>query len=160
MSDDVERLLRRIEAIDSAAADTKRRTESYERMAVEMKAVTASVTSPDGVVTVVAGPGGEVEQVTFSDRAGQLDPAALSATVTHTLAAAKAAAARMQAEVVRRGLGDSDLLDRVLAEDQLLFGDRPAADPAPAPAPAPSRRRGRAQDDEFFEEFDVFGKGR
>ncbi|HVW42255.1 MAG TPA: YbaB/EbfC family nucleoid-associated protein [Amycolatopsis sp.] len=160
MSDDVERLLRRIEAIDTAAADTKRRTESYERMAAEMKAVTASVTSPDGVVTVVAGPGGDVERVTFSDRAGRLDPAALSATVTHTLAAARAAAARMQAEVVRRGLGDSDLLDRVLAEDERLFGDRPPTDPGPAPAPAPSRPRQRAQDDEFFEEFDVFGKGR
>jgi len=154
ISDEVERLLRRIETIDAAAADTQQRTESYERMAVEMKAVTASVTSPDGVVTVVASAGGDVEQITFSDRVGPLDPATLSASVTHTLAAAKAAAARMQAEVVRRGLGDSDLLDQVLAADQRLFGDQPAADPGPAP-----RHRTPALEDEFFEDFQVFGGG-
>ena len=161
MSDEADRLLRRIEAIDTAAADTQRRREAYDRMATEMKAVTASVTSPDGVVTVVAGPGGDVEQIKFRDGVGRLDPATLAASVMHTLTAAKAAAARMQAEVVRRGLGDSDLLDRVLAEDERLFGDRSLPDPGPAPtaAPAPARRRreSAAREDEFFEDFDVFG---
>ncbi|HJQ46424.1 MAG TPA: YbaB/EbfC family nucleoid-associated protein [Amycolatopsis sp.] len=161
MSDEAERLLRRIEAIDTAAANTQRRTESYERMADEMKAVTASVTSPDGAVTVVVGPGGDVEQITFGERVGQLDSAALSASVRHTLAAAKAAAARLQAEVVRRGLGDSDLLDKVLAEDERLFGDRPPADPGPAPVTAPPRRRREvSREDDYFEDFDVFGQGR
>ena len=161
MSDEAERLLRRIDAIDTAAAVTRRRTEAYERMADELKAVTAGVTSPDGVVTVVAGPGGEVLQITFGDRVREIGPAALSASVMHTLAAAKAAAARQQAEVVRRGLGDSGLLDRVLAEDERLFGDRPPADPGLPPAPAPGRRRrDRAGEDEFFEDFNVFGGGR
>lgn len=147
MSDEAERLLRRIEAIESAAADNRRRAEAYEQTVEEMKTVTATVTSPDGMVTVVSDSGGDVRQIKFGGRAGQADPAVLAKTVTQTVAAATAAAARMQAEVVRRGLGESDVLDRVLARE-------------PAAAPPVAVRQEPAQEDRFFEGFTVFGRGR
>ena len=64
----------------------------------------------------------------------------------HTVAAARMAAARAQAEVVRRGLGDTELLDQVLASDERLFGDRRPTDPGPPPTvprPVVSRPRQR-----------------
>jgi DNA-binding protein YbaB len=157
MSEYADQLLRRIEAIDQAAADTGRRAETYERMAGELKAVEGRATSPDGVVSVVAGPGGEVRSITFGPQLRAVTPEALSATVMHTLAKARAEAAKQQAQVVRGGLGDTELLDRVIEADQRLFGDTKPQDPGPAPVAA--RRQQRAQDEQFFDEFNVLRRG-
>ncbi|OQO94868.1 YbaB/EbfC family nucleoid-associated protein [Saccharomonospora piscinae] len=164
MSETAKRLLRRVEQIDTAAGDNRARAESYQRMTEELVAVTGTASSPDGVVTVVAGPDGAVKEITFSDRVREAQPSALSATVLHTIAQARVIAARAQADVVRRGLGDTDLLDKVLAEESQLFGDRPPADPGPAPVSAlpsggehaarPARRPGPA-DDEGFGDFRI-----
>lgn len=156
MSEEAGRLVRRIEAIDNAAADNRHRRESYQRMSEELKSVEGKATSPDGVVTVAARAGGTVTAITFSEGVRAVSPQALSAMVMHTLAAARADAARRQAEVVRRGLGDTELLDRVLESDERLFGDQPPRDPGPPPA---AGRPQRAREDEFFEEFNVFGRG-
>ncbi|MGC7095266.1 YbaB/EbfC family nucleoid-associated protein [Amycolatopsis lurida] len=167
MSEYARQLLSRIEAIDNANADNRRRAEAYQQMEGELKNVQGTATSPDGVVTAVVSAGGEVSSLTFGDRARTLDPAALSATVMHTIAAARAEAARQQAEVVRRGLGDTHLLDKVLDSDQKLFGDQRPRDPGPVPevasnpsiAPAGGRRR-RRNDDDFFDDFQVYRGGR
>ncbi|GLY67036.1 YbaB/EbfC family nucleoid-associated protein [Amycolatopsis taiwanensis] len=153
MSEYAEHLLQRIEALDTAAADNRLRAETFQEMAGELKDVEGRATSPDGLVTVVAMPGGEVRTVTFDDRIGSLAPSSLSALVVHTIAQAQAEAARTQAEVVRRGLGDTELLDRVLDADERIFGDQRPRDPGPAPVAV--RRQEPARDDEFFEEFDV-----
>ncbi|MCE7001590.1 YbaB/EbfC family nucleoid-associated protein [Kibdelosporangium philippinense] len=154
-----ERLARRIESIDQAAADNRMRAEAYRQMTEELKGVDGTATSPDGMVTVVAGAGGSVQSITFSDATRSTDPALLSKTVMHTIARAQANAARAQAEVVRRGLGGSELLDRVLAEEETVFGDRPTPDPgpgslrrAPAPAPAPTR----PGYDDYEDGFDIY----
>jgi DNA-binding protein YbaB len=155
MSGYAAQLMRRIEALDTAVADNRRRAEAYQRTERELKDVSASVTSPDGVVTVVAGPGGVVSSVTFSENVHDISPASLSTTVQQTISAAIAAVARRQADVVRRGLGSSELLDRVAESDERLFGDqRPKA---PAEDLAPATSEAHAADDElFFEEFDIF----
>lgn len=147
MSEPAERLLRRIEAIDTAAAENRMRTESYQRMTDELTAVTGTASSPDGVVTVVTDAGGTVKDIRFTEAVRTTSPAALSASVVHTIAVAQAAAARSQAEVVRRGLGDTALLDRVLDEDATLFGDQRPTDPGPPPQPARAEPRGAASDD-------------
>ncbi|MBB3053280.1 DNA-binding protein YbaB [Prauserella isguenensis] len=162
MNETAKHLVQRIQAVDDAAAANRTRAETYRAMTEQLSEVTGTATSPDGVVTVEAGPDGTVEKVTFSDavRSG-VDPAELSARVQHTIALARVAATRAQAEVVQRGLGSSDLLDKVLAEDKKLFGDSEPVDPGPDPlghgsAPA-CARGGREQlsDDEAFESFRV-----
>lgn len=152
-----ERLMRRIEAIDTAAADNRLRAESYRQMTEELQTVDGTATSPDGVVTVVANPGGTVKSITFSDAVRATAPSSLSATVMHTIAKAQATAARMQAEVVRRGLGDTELLDRVLASDERMFGDQPPRDPGPAPV---ASNGAEVVEDEFEGGYDLFGSAR
>ncbi|MET0236677.1 MAG: YbaB/EbfC family nucleoid-associated protein [Kibdelosporangium sp.] len=166
-----ERLASRIESIDAAAVDNRQRAESYRQLTDELKNVTATATSPDGTVTVVAGPGGAVRSITFSEAIHRVAPSTLSATVMHTITRAQAAAARTQAETVRRGLGSTELLDRVLAEDQLVFGDvpprgpdpvrpDPVARPAPARRPSSGGAHARRDHDDFEDEFDIFRRDR
>jgi DNA-binding protein YbaB len=139
VNDDIaKQLLARIEAIDTASADNNLRAESYQRMAEQLAGTEGRATSQDGMVTVVAGANGTVESITFTEQIRNTTPKALAASVLHTIAQARALAARQQAEVIRSGLGDTDLLDRVLDSDERLFGDRRPQDPGPAPTAAPS----------------------
>ncbi|ACU97118.1 YbaB/EbfC family nucleoid-associated protein [Saccharomonospora viridis] len=167
MSETAKRLLRRVEAIDAAAAENRARAEQYRQMTEKLAAVTGTATSPDGVVTVVAGPDGSVKEVTFSEQVRKADPAALSASVVHTIAQARVNATREQAEIMRRNLDDTHLLDQVLAEDARLFGDKQPEDPGPPPPAAvptggtPAGRprtqpaRQAYNDDDSFEDFQV-----
>jgi len=152
MSETARQLLSRIEAIDKAAADNRMRAESYQRMADELKDAEGRATSPDGLVTVVAGPGGSVSSVTFADQIRATTPEALSASVMQAIAQARASAAQQQAEVVRRGLGDTELLDRVLDSDERLFGDTRPSDPGPVPAAVHTPNQ---HDDQSFEDGGV-----
>jgi DNA-binding protein YbaB len=162
MSETAKQLLARIEALDTAAADNRVRAESYSRMAEELKDAQGHGSSPDGVVSVVAGPGGTVTSVTFSERARETPPEVLSADVMRAITEAQASAARLQAEVVRRGLGGTELLDRVLDSDEQLFGAprTSVAVTGPSPAgpaqPAAANRRPEGEDDFSFEEFSVY----
>lgn len=138
MNDDIaKQLLARIEAIDTASADNDLRAKSYERMAEQLAGSEGRASSPDGMVTVVAGANGTVQSITFTEQIRNATPKALAASVLHTIAQARAMAARQQAEVIRTGLGDTELLDRVLDSDERLFGDRRPQDPGPPPSAAP-----------------------
>ncbi|MEV4604175.1 YbaB/EbfC family nucleoid-associated protein [Amycolatopsis sp. NPDC049253] len=152
MNDTARQLLARIEAIDAAAAGNRLRAEAYQRVADELKDAMGTATSPDGVVTVVAGPGGAIASVTFGERARETDPAVLSADVMRAIGEAQAAAARLQAEVVRRGLGSTEFLDRVLASDEQLFGAPRPTSVAPPPRP-PVRE---APPEGEFDDFSVY----
>lgn len=162
MNEAAKHLVQRIQAVDDAAAANRNRSETYRAMTEQLAEVTGTASSADGMVTVEAGPDGTVERVTFAEvvRSG-VAPAELAAKVQHTIALARVAATRAQAEVVQRGLGSSDLLDTVLAEDEKLFGDSEPVDPGPEPVAAAAdgvitntRRPGRG-DDEDFEDFRV-----
>lgn len=156
MSESADSLLRRIEAIDTAAADNRLRAESYQRMAEGLRGVIGTARSDDGLVTVVAGADGAVKSIRFGDAVRTTEPAVLSSVTTRTIALARADAARKQAEVVRSALGDTSLLDKVLAEDRGLFGDEPPQEPTPAAriaaapqvAPRTARRAPREEEEE------------
>jgi DNA-binding protein YbaB len=154
VSEAAKRLLDRIEALDSAAADNRRRTESYQRMADELVQIHGHATSPDGLITAVVTANGTLQSVTFDDNIRTTPPTTLAAAVLQTVASARVAATRQQAEVIRRGLGDTALLDTVLDADQRLFGDERPADPGPALTPPPQPRS--RQDDDTHEDFSVF----
>ncbi|GAA1219869.1 YbaB/EbfC family nucleoid-associated protein [Prauserella alba] len=169
MTDPGQDLMRRIEAIDTAAADNARAAEAYRQVTEELAEVTGTATSEDGVVTVVATADGGVSRVRFTGGVRDVAPETLSASVTHTIAQARYAAARRQAEVVRRGFGDTDLLDRVLDADARVFGDRRPADPGPPPepqyvprAPSSGRAGGRGDYPEPYDysEFSYLRRGR
>lgn len=155
MSESAKRLLARIEALDTAAGDVRRRSESYQRMADELAATVGRAESPDGLVRAVATADGALRSITFADEVRTIPPAELSAAVVRTVAAARAAAARAQAEVVRRGLDDTELLDKVLESEQRLFGDQRPADPGPPP---PATRRPETVEDETYEYDTVFNR--
>lgn len=162
MNETAKHLVQRIQAVDDAAAANRNRAETYRAMTEQLAEVTGAATSSDGMVSVEAGPDGTVEKLSFSDAVRRgVEPAELAAQVQHTIALARVAATREQAQVVERGLGSSELLDRVLAEDRKLFGDSEALDPGPEPTghaggPAPVRgARGPLTDDEAFEGFRV-----
>jgi hypothetical protein len=166
VSEAAKRLLERVAALDGAVADNRRRSESYQHMADELVRVTGHSTSPDGLVTAVVTAAGALESITFGDDFRTVPPAALAAAVLHATAAARVAATRAQADVVRRGLGDTQLLDAVLAADQQLFGDQRPVEPGPPPAPmrapmparapARARPRPRPRDDETEENYEDF----
>ncbi|WP_367137026.1 YbaB/EbfC family nucleoid-associated protein [Saccharothrix sp. HUAS TT1] len=141
-------LLRRIEAIDTASADNRLRAESYRRMAEGLRDVVGTATSDDGVVTVVAGSDGAVKSIAFGAAVRTTDPAVLSSRTLRAIALARADAARKQAEVVRAALGDTKLLDQVLAEDRRLFGDEPPQEPAAVTAPPRVVRRAAPVEEE------------
>ncbi|WP_019819685.1 YbaB/EbfC family nucleoid-associated protein, partial [Saccharomonospora saliphila] len=134
MSEQAEQLRRRIEAIEDAAGRNRTNAENYRRMTEELGEITGTASAPDGVVTVVAAADGSVSEVTFGERMRRMSPSELSPVVVHTIARARAEAARAQAEVVRRHLGDTGMLDEALRADERVFGDRPAVDPEAAPA--------------------------
>lgn len=94
-------------------------------MEAGLKDIGSRTTSPDGAVTVVVGPGGVFKGTTFSERVREIAPTTLSATVQQTISAAAAQVARQQAEVLRQGIGSTELLDRVIEADQRLFGNQP-----------------------------------
>jgi hypothetical protein len=133
MTEAAKRLIDRIEELDTANAANRHRAESFERMAGELATVQGRAASPDGLVSVVATANGALCSITFGEGIRTVPPGALSAAVLHTVAAARMAATRQQAEVVRRNLGDTELLDQVLSSEERLFGDRPPIDPGPPP---------------------------
>jgi DNA-binding protein YbaB len=153
VSEAAKRLLDRIEALDATVAENRYRSESYQRMARELVEVQGRATSPDGLVTATATAGGALLSITFSERVRTTSPPALADVVLRTITTARAAAAHEQAEVVRRGLDDTELLDQVLAIDEQLFGDRPPVAPGPTSA---RPRRQVPEEDVTYEDFSAF----
>jgi hypothetical protein len=92
----------------------------------EIAAIKVSVSSADRSVTVVAGPGGAVLDVRLTEQAfASGSPQSVSGTIMSTLRLAVADAARQQAEVVQRYVGDRlNIVDRVMATQQEIFGER------------------------------------
>jgi DNA-binding protein YbaB len=122
MSAFAERLCNRIDAIDRVSAENSERAEAYAAMGDELRNVTAEVSSPDGVVTVVAGAGGAITDVRFTDAVRSTQLREASRSVLAALRAAQAEATRKQAEVVRSCLGSTEELEQVIAADERLFG--------------------------------------
>jgi YbaB/EbfC DNA-binding family len=98
----------------------------YTEMKNEITAIKASVSSADRSVTVVAGPGGSVLDVQLSEQAfGSGSPRSLAGSINSTLRLAVAEAARKQAEIVQKYVGDRlNILDRVMATQEELLGDK------------------------------------
>jgi DNA-binding protein YbaB len=141
-----------LEQIEQANAAAEDRLARLDGLTDKLAEIRASVTSPDGSVTVVAGTGGGIRDVQFSSQATRLSPTRLSEVVMTTLRQAVAEAARKQASTVDEATGER-ITDRVLKTQESVLG--PAASPA-----AESRRSAPPEDDavDSFEDRDLFGR--
>lgn len=104
----------RVTAFRKTMADAKANLAKLDLMQEEIRQIESVETSPDRSVTVVAGPSGAVRSITFTEAALSQGAAALSRLTTTTFQQAVAKAARMQAEIVQRYVGDKvDVVGKV-----------------------------------------------
>lgn len=102
------------------------RMSRYLEMKDEITRIRATANSTDRAATVVAGPGGSVLDLRLSEQSfGSSSPKALAGSIMSALRLAVADAARQQAEIVQRYVGDRlNIAERVLATQQEVLGDK------------------------------------
>jgi DNA-binding protein YbaB len=127
---------------------TEDRLGQYAEMKEEISAIRATVSSQDRTVTVVAGAGASVVDIQVADEAlRDATPQTLGRSIMGTIHLAIAQAAKAQAEVVQRYVGNRmNILDRVNAVQQEFFdkakeeaAQRAQDEHQQAPAPAPAQ---------------------
>ncbi|GAA4540209.1 YbaB/EbfC family nucleoid-associated protein [Amycolatopsis samaneae] len=144
MSAEFDQLVAEFERFQSRLRNVDDRAAGLDGMRAELSTLEATATSPDRGVTVVAGPGGAVLDVRFTEDALRQSPQALSAALMSTLRQAVGEAARRQVGIVEEHMGDDlGLTDQVLEAQAELFGtsveelrSRMAEENPAAPAPA------------------------
>jgi hypothetical protein len=145
MPAEFDHLVAEFERFQSSIRNVDDRLAGVGAMRQELTELRTSASSPDGGVTVVAGPGGGVLDVKFTEAALAKGPQALSAALLTTLREAVGEAARRQAVLVQDHLGDNlGLVDRVLETQAAVFGTTveemrsKLAEETPRPAPPPA----------------------
>lgn len=129
----MEQLRQQLARLEKSKQDTAARFARIGDMQAGIAAVEARATSPDRVVTVVAGPGGTITSVTFSEDAQRYSPTQLSQATMTALRQAVAESGRRQAEVLRDHLGDAyDLTDRVREAREAGYAEPAQTEPQPA----------------------------
>ncbi|GAB3005641.1 YbaB/EbfC family nucleoid-associated protein [Amycolatopsis acidiphila] len=155
MSAEFDQLVTQFEQFQARLRHVDEQFADVAAMQAELTALEATATSPDRSVTVVAGPGGAVKDIRFTDAALRQSAPALSAAVLATLRQAVAEAARRQAGIVEAHVGDDmHLMDQVLETQAELFGTTPEelrASMAEQPA--------RPAADEPHDDHDDYGQG-
>jgi DNA-binding protein YbaB len=115
VSTEFDQLLAEFEKFQSKIHNVDDRLASIDGMQAEIGQLEATASSPDRAVTVIAGPGGSIKDIRFTEDALKQRPQALSAAVMATLQSAVAEAARKQAVIVEEHMGtETGLVDQVL----------------------------------------------
>jgi DNA-binding protein YbaB len=123
MSAEFDQLVAQFEDFQSRLSRADNRFENVAEMQTELSELEVSVTSPDRAVTVVAGVGGSVKDIRFTEAAMQLGSQRLSDVVMGTVREAVSEAARRQAGIVQEHLGDDfPVLDQVLETQSQVTG--------------------------------------
>lgn len=123
MSAEFDRLVAEFESFQSKLTNVDDQFENIAGMQSELAALEVSVTSPDRAVTVVAGVGGSIQDIRFTEAAVQLGSQRLSSVVMAAVHEAVAEAARRQAGIVQTYVGgDVPVLDQVLETQAQVTG--------------------------------------
>ncbi|HEY7593479.1 MAG TPA: YbaB/EbfC family nucleoid-associated protein [Actinophytocola sp.] len=123
MSAEFEQLLAEFESFQSKLQNVDSRFENIAGMQGDLAALEVSVSSPDRAVTVVAGVGGSIQDIRFTETAMQLGSQRLGAVVMATMREAVAEAARKQAVIVQEYAGgDAPVLEQVLETQSQVTG--------------------------------------
>ncbi|TNC28679.1 YbaB/EbfC family nucleoid-associated protein [Amycolatopsis alkalitolerans] len=126
MSAEFDQLVAQFEQFQAKLQHVDEQFSGLDQMQAEIAGVEATATSADRSVTVVAGPGGSVKDIRFTEAALRQSPQALSSAVLGTLQQAVAESARKQAGIVEEHAGDGmHLMDQVLDTQAQLFGTTP-----------------------------------
>lgn len=144
MSAELEQLRKQYAKFRASLTQVENPLEQVNRMKEELGGLAASVTSPSGKVTVVAGTGGSIRDIVLSEDAVQIPASALAAELKSTLAQAVATSARQQARIVDEHMGGQlNAYQRVLENQAEAFGTtveelkQSLADGKPKPARPP-----------------------
>ncbi|WP_091234418.1 YbaB/EbfC family nucleoid-associated protein [Microbacterium sp. 3J1] len=101
--------------IDAQIARSRALAEESSRLNADVEQTTATVTSPDGRVTVVARPNGAIDEVRLSATEG--DAAGLARVITTTIAKAQRAAADSVLASMASTLGEDSPLVAAVRQD-------------------------------------------
>ncbi|KFU82991.1 YbaB/EbfC DNA-binding family protein [Amycolatopsis lurida] len=147
MSAEFEQLVAEFDKFQSKLQNVDDRLANIGGMQDELSRLEATATSPDRSVTVVAGPGGAIMDVRFTEEALRQRPEGLSAALMSTIQQAVAESARKQATIVEEHMGDDlHLVDQVLETQAELFGTT-VEDLKAQMEDAPARERAEQPDD-------------
>ncbi len=123
MSAEFDQLVAEFENFQSQLTNMDDRFGDIAGMQSDLAGLEVTVDSPDRAVTVVAGVGGSVQDIRFTEAAMQLGSQRLGAVVMATVREAVAEAARRQAAIVQEHLGDDvPVLDQVLETQAEVTG--------------------------------------
>jgi DNA-binding protein YbaB len=123
MSAEFDRLVAEFEGFQSKLTNMDDQFGDIAGMQSDLAALEVTVDSPDHAVTVVAGVGGSVQDIRFSEAALQLGSQRLGSVVMTTVREAVAEAARRQASIVQEHMGgDVPVLDQVLETQAEVTG--------------------------------------
>jgi DNA-binding protein YbaB len=149
------------------AAAVEAKAQRYQEMQAQVGQVTATESSPDGVVQVTVESSGLVTDLRISDRSQDMPGSRLAALVLATMRRAQARITDQVADVLRHTIGDDPAtVDSMVAsyrqrfpepepeigphapDDELRLGDPLVDEPPPPPRPAREPRRPRGRDDD------------
>jgi DNA-binding protein YbaB len=123
MSAEFDQLVAEFESFQSKLKDADDRFGDVAGMQSELAGLEVTVNSPDRTVTVVAGVGGSVTDIRFTEAAVQLGSQRLGEVVMTTVREAIGEAARRQAAIVQEHMGgDAQVLDQVLETQAEVTG--------------------------------------
>ncbi|TCP53115.1 YbaB/EbfC DNA-binding family protein [Tamaricihabitans halophyticus] len=131
----IEEMRWQLEKIANRKADNDRLIRQLDTADGELAALSVSVNSPDGAVSVQAGPGGVITDIAVTEAALRTDAAELSRILTATVRAAIGKAAEGQLNIVRQHVDGVDATEVLGPQARLLERHGPpAAEPTPKPA--------------------------
>lgn len=121
MTAEFDQLVSEFEQFQAQIKNMDDRFEHLAGMQSELETLEVRASTPDQAITVVAGPGGSVRDIRFTEEALRLGPEQLSSELMATVRQAIADAARQQAGIVEEFAG-GPVLDQVLETQSEITG--------------------------------------
>ncbi len=128
-------------SLEGLMEDYGRRIERLRQMQQDLREVGATAKSKDGLVTVVVGPRGQVQDLSLDPRVyRRLSPSELSRTIMSLIGEATSDVAEQMQKIMEPFMPEGMAYDEVLGEK----GDLTALLPQPPAASGPGRAAGEA----------------
>lgn len=164
MSADLERLAAEFEKFQAKIKQAELKFSGVGDMQERLGQLEAAATSPDRTVRVVAGAGGAVLDLQLTPDAVRQPAPQLAATIMATLRQAVAEAVRMQAGIVDDSMGGAfgiNLSDQVKQAQAEALGTASEALTShhSQQAPKAQQRPVKRDDDDYFDDYSVYGGG-